>query len=290
MSSINTRISEKLKTVIMSFYSKLIRLVQSLRKQTVIKADIKFLAPSKMLEHKRIIITGGSRGLGYAMAKKFVAEGAEVLITGHNIERLKQASEEIGCKYVLFDSTDFDKMDSFIDEARNALGQIDVLINNAGISLHEGNIRNVTKESYDVQFDTNLKSAYFLSQKFLEIYEGNHQRNGSILFVSSERGKYVDDIPYGLIKASINSLTQGLSFLLRKSDIRINAIAPGITATDMTGTTPENLFSGKYATGRYYLPEEVAEVACFLVSDVSKCVSGQIIGCDNGYNVNSYRK
>lgn len=224
------------------------------------------------------------------MAKKFVSEGAEVLITGRNAKSLEQASEEIGCKYILFDSTNFDNIDVFLGEVTNVLGQIDVLVNNAGISLHEGNIRNVTLESYDAQFDTNLKSVYFLSQKFIELYENNHQHNGSILFVSSERGKYVDDIPYGLIKASINSLTQGLSFLLRKNDIRINAVAPGITTTDMTGTTPDNLYSGKYATGRYYLPEEVAEVACFLISDAAKCVSGQIIGCDNGYNVNSYRK
>lgn len=274
----------------MGLYNKLRSLVLCFRKPIIVKADIKYLAPNKRLENKRILITGGSRGLGYAMAKKFVSEGAEVLITGRNIDSLKQVSEELGCKFIQFDSTDFDNIDSFINKAKSILGQIDVLVNNAGISLHEGNIRNVTKESYDAQFNTNLKSVFFLSQKFLELYENNHQQNGSILYLSSERGKYVDDIPYGLIKASINSLTQGLSFLLRNSDIRINAVAPGITTTDMTGTSPDNLYSGKYATGRYYLPEEVAEVACFLISDAAKCISGQIIGCDNGYNVNSYKR
>ncbi len=274
----------------MWLYNLFTRLVHSIRRPIIIKAEIKYLSPNKRLENKRILITGGSRGLGYAMAKKFVSEGADVLITGRNVERLKQVSEEIGCKYILFDSTDFDNIDSFISEASSLLGQIDVLVNNAGISLHEGSIRSVTRESYDAQFDTNLKSVYFLSQKFLELYEGNQQKNGSILFLSSERGLYVDDIPYGLIKASINSLTKGLSFLLRKSDIRINAVAPGITATDMTGTTSDNLYSGRYATGRYYLPEEVAEVACFLISDAAKCISGQIIGCDNGYNANSYKR
>lgn len=274
----------------MGLYNFVSKLVHLIRRPIIVKANISFLSPNKRLENKKILITGGSRGLGYAMAKKFVSEGAEVLITGRNIERLKQVSEELGCKYILFDSTDFDNIDGFINEAKSLLGQIDVLVNNAGISLHEGNIRNVTKEGYDAQFNTNLKSVYFLSQKFLELYENNHQKNGSILFLSSERGKYVDDIPYGLIKASINSLTQGLSFLLRNSDIRINAAAPGITTTDMTGTTSDNLYSDKYATGRYYLPEEVAEVACFLISDAAKCISGQIIGCDNGYNANSYKR
>lgn len=271
-------------------YNIIRKLIICFRRPIVVKADIKYLTPNKRLENKRILITGGSRGLGFAMAKKFVSEGAVVLITGRNIERLKQVSEEIGCKYILFDSTDFDKIDVFFKEATNVLGQIDVLVNNAGISLHEGTIRNVTKESYDAQFNTNLRSVYFLSQKFLEIYENNHQQNGSILFLSSERGEYVDDIPYGLIKASVNSLTKGLSFLLRQSDIRINAVAPGITTTDMTGTTPDNLYSRNYSTGRYYLPGEVAEVACFLISDAAKCISGQIIGCDNGYNANSYKR
>lgn len=274
----------------MGLYNFVSKLVHLIRRPIIVKANISFLSPNKRLENKKILITGGSRGLGYAMAKKFISEGADVLITGRNIEKLQQVAEEIGCKYILFDSTDFDNIENFINEANSILGQIDVLVNNAGISLHEGNIRNVTKDSFDAQFDTNLKSVYFLSQKFLELYENNHQQNGSILFLSSERGVYVDDIPYGLIKASINSLTKGLSFLLRNCDIRINAVAPGITTTDMTGTTRDNLYSGKYATGRYYLPEEVAEVACFLISDAAKCISGQIIGCDNGYNANSYKR
>lgn len=264
-------------------------IISILRRPIQIKVDIKYLLPNKRLEGKKIVITGGSRGIGYAMAQKFVSEGAEVLISGRNEDILIKVSGKIGCKYILFDSNDFENIDAFFYQVKEKLGRIDVLVNNAGISLHEGNIRNVTLKSFDAQFNTNLKSVYFLTQKFLEQYEKDHLKGGSVLFVSSERGIYVDDIPYGLTKAAINSFTQGLSYLFRKSNIRINAIAPGITATDMTEVSIDSLYSETYATGRYYLPDEVAEVACFLISDAAGCISGQIIGCENGYNVNTYR-
>lgn len=185
-----------------------------------------------------------------------------------------------------YDVTDFTHMDEFIKEADDLLGGANVLVNNAGISLHEGTIMDVHYEQFDKQIETNLKGAYFLSQKFLRMYEKKHRNGGSILFLSSERGHYADDLPYGLIKAAINSLTQGLAKMLIHSNIRINAIAPGITTTDMTGITKDDIYADDYSTGRYYLPEEVAEVACFLVSDASSCLSGQIIICNNGDSIN----
>ena len=256
----------------------------------VIRANVYYLSPNQRLEGKKIIITGGSRGLGYAMAKKFLAEGAKVLITGRNESAIKESATTLGCLYLVFDVSDTSQISSFLSIADNLLGGANVLVNNAGISLHEGNIGNVTEEGYDKQFDTNLRGAYFLTQAFLKMYIKEKRCDGSVLFVSSERGTYVDDIPYGLIKTSINSLTQGLSYLYRRNYIRINAIAPGITATEMTGRSEDNIYANNYSTGRFYLPNEVAEVACFLLSNASGCLSGQIIVCDNGYSVNTYRK
>lgn len=255
----------------------------------IVKANIVFLTPNKRLENKKVVITGGSRGLGYSMAKKFVNEGADVLITGVNNERLILAAEQIGCRYLKFDVTDFNNMDDFLLQADRILGGIDTLVNNAGISLHEGNIRNVKIEQFDRQIDVNLKACYFLSQKFILLCEKLNRKNVNILFLSSERGQHVDDLPYGIIKGAINSLTQGLAKMLIRENIRVNAIAPGITATDMTGRSTDNLFAGEYSTGRYYLPEEVAEIACFLISDAANCISGQIIYCNNGKSIN-YRK
>lgn len=98
----------------------------------------------------------------------------------------------------------------------------------------------------------------------------------------------MDFRPYGFTKVAVNSMVQGLAYLFRKEGIRINAVAPGITASDMTGIkTDGNLSSGNYATGRYYLPEEVAETACFLLSDASGCISGQILTCNNAQTINA---
>lgn len=263
--------------------------IRLLQKRKIIKANITLLEANQRLEGKKIVITGGTRGLGYAMAKKFIEEGAEVLITGRNKDNLEKAAKTIGCKYIQYDVTDFARLDSFVEQADKMLDGANVLVNNAGISLHEGTIRNVSYEQFDKQINTNLKGAYFLSQKFLCLYEKKHRTNGSILFLSSERGQYVDDLPYGIIKAAINSLTQGLAKMLIRNNIRINAIAPGITATDMTGVTKSDLYADDYSTGRFYLPEEVAEIACFLICDASNCLSGQIIVCNNGNSIN-YRE
>lgn len=225
------------------------------------------------------------------MAKKFVAEGARVIITGRNEKQLIKASENIGCDFIVLDVTKFNEIEPILKSIDQRIGGFNVLVNNAGISLHEGTILNVCEKQYDRQFDTNLKAPYFITQKFLEIYLANKRTDGSILFISSERGTYVDDIPYGLTKTSINSLTQSLAKLLIHEKIRINAIAPGVTASDMTGReVGGNMYAPNYSTGRTYQPEEVAEVACFLISDAASCLSGQILNCNNGDSVNTYRK
>lgn len=268
---------------------RLARLIRLFQRPKLLTAKITYLEPNQRLQGKKIIITGGGRGLGYAMAKKFQAEGAEVLIAGRSNETLKKAASEIGCNYIQYDVSDFQHADDFITKADEMLDGANVLINNAGVSLHEGNIFDVNEDQYDVQFNTNLKAGYFLTQKFLKRYIDNNRKGGSVLFLSSERGQHVDDLPYGLIKASVNSLTQGLAKMLIRNDIRINAIAPGITATEMTGKSADNLYAYGYSTGRYYLPDEVAEIACFLTSDAAGCISGQILICNNGKSVN-YRK
>ena len=105
---------------------------------------------------------------------------------------------------------------------------------------------------------------------------------------SSETGETVDIRPYGFTKAAINSMVQGLACLFIKDGIRVNAVAPGITASDMTGLKADgNLFLECNAINRVYLPEEVAETACFLLSDASGCISGQVIICNNGRTINS---
>lgn len=253
-----------------------------------VKASVSYLSPDNRLSGKKIVITGGGRGLGRAMAERFVSEGAKVLISGRTEATLKETADQIGCQYLVFDVCDVFKAKEFLEKADVMLGGLNTLVNNAGISLHEWYIENVSVEQFDRQIATNLRGCYFLTQKFIELYRRNHEKSGNILFISSERGIQTDDIPYGLTKAAINSFVKGAAPQFIKEGIRINAVAPGITTSDMTGYKKDgNLYCAANPNNRVYLPEEVAEVALFLISDAASCVSGQIIACNEGKTGNS---
>lgn len=243
-----------------------------------------------ILAGRKILITGGNSGIGLAIAKKCIAEGAEVLIIGRNEQKLMETAKELGekCKYLKFDVSCIDAIDEIMKKARGLMGaEFDALVLNAGISLHEENILQVTVKDYEKQFQTNLESAYFMAQSFLK--DKTPKKEATLLFMSSERGFQCDDVPYGLTKAGINSLVRGLSRRFYREGVRVNAIAPGITVSGMTSISAEdNLYLDRVAPGRVFLPEEVAEVACFLLSDAAKCISGEILACDAGEYLSSY--
>lgn len=251
-----------------------------------VTAKISYLSPNQRLHGKKIVITGGGRGLGLAMAKKMRAEGAEVLISGRNESSLQAASQELSCEYLVLDLQKTETFEKFILSCEQKLPGFNVLINNGGISLHEGDFRLVTPTQFDAQIATNLRGSYFLSQAFVQHVEHYH-REATLLLISSETGETVDYLPYGLTKASINSLTKGLAKYLINSKIRVNAIAPGVTASAMTGYSAEgNLYCPYNITHRVYLPEEVAEIATFLISDASSCLNGQILVTNEGKTIN----
>lgn len=249
-------------------------------------ANISFTTPSETLKGKRIIVTGGGSGIGQAMAKRFVSEGAVVLIAGRDEDKLKKASQEIGCHELPLDLTQVDTFNSFFKQACHILGGIDCLVNNAALSLHEWTFTDVKPEGFDQQMATNLRGPFFLTQKVVS-HMLKAKSQGHILFISSETGELADIRPYGLSKAAINSLVQGLAYLYIEDGIRVNAIAPGITATKMTGYTSKNINCTFTPNGRVFLPEEIAEVATFLLSDASGCISGEIITCNNGNTINA---
>lgn len=252
-----------------------------------VKANITITGPSERLKGKKIIITGGGKGLGRAMAKKFTLDGAEVLITGRDEVALRKTSSEIGCQYCMLDVQDPGSFDDFLIKAEEILGGFDVLVNNAGISLHENNFFDVCPDGFDSQISTNFKGAYFLTQRFIKrLLELKKQ--GTVIFISSETGDTADFRPYGFTKAAVNSMVQGLAYLYAKDGIRINAISPGVTASEMTGfKADDNLFCNYNTIGRIYLPDEVAEIASFIASDLSGCISGQIITCNNAKTINA---
>lgn len=251
--------------------------------------NLHFTEPSNLLAGRNIIITGGGRGLGFYIAKKSIAEGARVLITGRNEETLNNAVNNLGdrAQYLVADVSRVDEIDEFLKKASECFNgeKIDSLVSNAGISLHEGDFRNVTENDWDVQMDTNLKGNYFLVKKFVEYLERHEDKKGNIVVITSERAKRSDDIPYGLTKVATSSFIQCIAQKVIAEGIRINGVGPGVTVSDMTGVSREHLHAEWQAGKRYFIPEEVAEVVNFLLSDTSACISGEIITCNQGHHI-----
>lgn len=251
--------------------------------------DIHVMDPQNILKGRNIIITGGGRGLGYYIARKSIEEGANVLITGRNEETLKEAVGQLGerAKYLVADVSKVKEIDSFLERAKECFhgDKIDSLVSNAGISLHEGDFRNVTEEDWDAQMNTNLKGNYFLVKKFVEYLEQQEDTKGNIVVITSERAKRPDDIPYGLTKVATSSFVQSIAHKVMSEGIRINGVGPGVTTSDMTGITRENLHEERQTGKRFFVPEEVAEVVNFLLSDTSACISGEIITCNQGNHI-----
>lgn len=269
-----------------TYIKRLIRFVATGTPEQHTSVQIYESAPGTRLAGKNILITGGSRGLGYYIARRCIRDGAKVLITGRNSESTQKAAEELGvnCHWLTFDVTNIQHFPILLQDAEKLLGgKIDCLVSNAGISLHEKGFREVTPENWDLQMDTNLKGNYFLIQAYIAYLESQKNPQGNIVVITSERAKRPDDIPYGLTKAASNSFIQGIARRVIEQGIRINGIAPGVTATDMTGFDRDgDLFASWQAGKRIFLPEEVAEVIAFLLSDLSACISGEIITCDQG--------
>ena len=250
-----------------------------------LKIEVVQKTSQEMFESKKILITGGGRGLGFYIAKKCIAEGAEVIITGKNEETLKKAVKDLGekARYVVFDICDISNIEKYFKKCIDIFGRIDCVVSNAGISLHENTITNVTLEGFDEQINVNLRGGYFLAQEYIKYYEKNKLERGNIIFISSERGDQCDQIPYGLTKAAINSLTKGLARKYYSKGIKVNAVAPGVTVSDMTNLKKEdNMYCTYNSSKRYFMPEEVAEVVAFLISDNSNCISGEVIHTNTG--------
>ncbi len=247
---------------------------------------------NEMFKGKVVLITGGSDGLGLEMAKKFDESGANVIITGRNEKKLKTAVSTLkNASYFVNDVQNINSHNELIDYILKKYHKINVLINNAGVSKHEKDFLTVTEETFDEQFSINLKGAYFLTQNIIKRLKNEEKKDFNVLFISSERGSQCDYLPYGLTKIAINSLVEGLSCRFVGEGIRINGIAPGVTCSnlvkkDKTG----NLATQQYISERYFVPEEVAEVALFLTSEYARCISGEIVHTNMGNHLNPYFK
>lgn len=260
-----------------------------------VKVEVGSIDSGAILKNKRIVITGGGSGLGLAMAKKFVSEGAKVVIAGRNEEKLINAAKLIGenCKTLVFDVCDIEQIKTFLSKCCILLeGDIDCMVSNAGISLHENDYKDVTISGFDSQFNINFRGNYFLCKEYLQTTIEKKKSNSSLLIISSETGNMCYDIPYGMTKAALNSMTQAFARRVYLNGIRVNALAPGVTLSEMTKSYAEkqngNMYNKRSASGRFFLPEEVAEIACFLLSDASKCISGEVIHTNAGNHLRPF--
>ena len=246
-----------------------------------VPANISITDANRRLDGQKILVTGGSKGIGYHLAKRFVQEGAKVMIIGRDETLLQQSAKEIGCEWKRYDLTDITHLPSLVKETSIQLGGLTGLVNNAGICNIDNGFLGVTEQSYDDQFLLNVKSPFFLTQAFVAYVMDCKVPTSAVLFVTSERGLYPDDAPYGMTKAAIGNIVSGLARRFAVHGVHCNGIAPGVTADTLSMPDKGNdLFLNGAVGKRFILPDELAEVAIFLMSDSSKCISGEIIPCN----------
>ncbi len=245
-----------------------------------------------ILKGKRILITGGGSGIGRSIAEKCLKEGASVLITGRNYDKLKATYDELNnpsLKLLVWDVSQIVEINNNIAKAEELLdGQIDILVNNAGVIMGR-NFPNVTEEVWDKVYATNSKGLFFLTQSICDKWmKDKSQRIRKIINISSQGAFVGATYPYRMSKWDIAGLTQGLGLKLASQKIIVNGIAPGIIATKMQQNflkQKDNIFCNLNPLERFALPEEIAELALFLISDASNFIVGQTIVCDGGFSL-----
>ena len=243
-----------------------------------------------LLSGKKALVTGSSRGIGKEIAKKFISEGACVwgICTKPSAakEELEALAKEHGVTFVEMyaNAGDAEVWANTIKEALKEAGSFDVLVNNAGITKDGLSFR-MKMEDWQNVININLTSAFIASQ--IVSSDMIRQRKGSIINMSSIVGVHGQggQVNYSASKAGLIGLTKSLAKETGSRGVRVNAIAPGFIQTDMTGALPEDLQKAMIDSvplKRAGVPEDIANVAVFLGSDMSSYITGQAIGVDGG--------
>ena len=242
------------------------------------------------LNNKVAVVTGGTRGIGYAIVKALVESGAKVAIWGSRQETADAAVAKIkaecpGCEVVGMAPklTDSKAVESAMNAVMENFGSLDILANNAGIA------QNIPLESYtddDLEkiIDLNIKAVFICSKAAASLMKG---KGGSIINTSSVVSFYGQGLGsmYPASKAGVNGLTRALSRELGKDGIRVNAVAPGVTRTDMVAALPENMVAPllqRIPLARMGEAEDIANAVVFLASDKASYITGAVLPVDGG--------
>ena len=246
----------------------------------------------KILEGKTALITGGSRGIGRAIALGFAQTGANVAFSDlkydENAAALEKELQSLGVKAKAYasDAGSFSESDKLVSDVIEDFGKIDILVNNAGITKDTLLMR-MTEEMWDAVIQVNLKSAFNLT-KAVQTYMLK-QRSGSIINMSSivGLGGNAGQANYAASKAGMIAFTKSVAQEIGARNIRVNAIAPGFIETEMTAKLPEEVkkeWAEKIPLKRAGTPDDVANMAIFLASDMASYVTGQVITVCGGMN------
>jgi glucose 1-dehydrogenase len=245
------------------------------------------------MTEKTVLITGGAKGIGYAIARQFISEGAQIVIADVDEAAGAKCVEEFGDKAV-FVRTDVSKtadVHNLVTEAVKTFGSIEVLINNAAV-VHAAEFLDLTEADFDRVIGINLKGAFMVGQsvakQMVKQVEGG-AKPGAIVNMSSVNAVFAiaNQVPYSVSKGGVGQLTKVMALSLAPYGIRVNAIGPGSIMTDMLASVNSNpeakaRILSRTPLGRIGEPSEIATIASFLASDAASYITGQTIFADGG--------
>jgi len=244
------------------------------------------------LSGKTAVITGGNSGIGYATAKKFKSDGANVIITGRSAERVQVAANELGVKGIVADVTNLSALNDLVGQVKNEFGTLDILFVNAGI-FAPAPVGQTSEEMFDTQMGINFKGAVFTIERFLPLLN-----DGASIINLSSINAYTgmpNTAIYAASKAALNAYTRTAATELAPRKIRVNSVNPGPVATAIFGKTgmPEaqlndfaSAIQNRIPLKRFGQPEDVANLVAFLASDDASFITGSEYNIDGGMNVN----